>query len=107
VQSLWLKNSKSGRSAWRQYDLNAAVTLVPIIVKKEVRVLVLTRKMDEQIVIQLDGRDVFVRVVAIDRDRVRLGIAAPAEVAIHREEVLRRLETGADHATPSSVRVPA
>jgi carbon storage regulator len=63
-----------------------------VIVKKEVRVLVLTRKMDERIVIQLDDRDVIVQVVAIDRDRVRLGIIAPPEVPIHREEVLRRIE---------------
>ncbi len=72
--------------------------------------LVLTRKLDEQIVIQLDGRNVTVRVVSIDRDRVRLGIVAPADVLIHREEVLRRIETGADGATPSSAtpaRVPA
>jgi carbon storage regulator len=58
-------------------------------------VLVLTRKMDEKIVIQLGDQDVIVRVVAIERDRVRLGIVAPAEVPIHREEVLRRIEIGA------------
>ncbi len=74
--------------------------------------LVLTRKIDEQIVIQLGDQDVVVRVVAIDRDRVRLGIVAPADVAIHREEVVRRIEAtaAADHANPSSAtpdRVPA
>jgi len=63
-----------------------------IIVKKEVRVLVLTRKMDEQIVIQLGDQNVVVQVVAIDRDRVRLGITAPPEVRVHREEVRRRIE---------------
>ena len=63
-----------------------------IIVKKEVRVLVLTRKIDEQIVIQLGDQDVIVQVVAIDRDRVRLGVIAPREVPVHREEVLRRID---------------
>jgi carbon storage regulator len=64
-------------------------------VKKEVRVLVLTRKIDEQIVIQLGIQDVLVRVVAIDRDKVRLGIVAPSEVKVHREEVVRRIEASA------------
>ncbi len=54
--------------------------------------LVLTRKMDEQIVIQLGDQDVIVRVVAIDRDRVRLGFIAPPDVPVHREEVVRRIE---------------
>jgi carbon storage regulator len=63
-----------------------------IIVKKEVRVLVLTRKIDEQIVIQLGDQDVIVQVVAIDCDRVRLGVIAPREVPVHREEVLRRID---------------
>jgi carbon storage regulator len=79
-------------------------------VKKEVRVLVLSRKTDEQIVIQLGDSNVLVRVVAIDGDRVRLGITAPAEVPIHREEVLRRLEAGAGDANPFSAkrhRLPA
>ncbi len=57
--------------------------------------LVLTRKLDEQIVIQLGDLDVMVRVVHIDGDRVRLGIIAPPEVPVHREEVLRRIESHA------------
>jgi carbon storage regulator len=69
-------------------------------VKKEVRVLVLTRKRDEQIVIQLGDQNVVIRVVAIDRDRVRLGIIAPPEVAVHREEVLRRIEACAGSLAP-------
>jgi carbon storage regulator len=63
-----------------------------IIVKKEFRMLVLTRKTDEQIVIQLGDRIVVVQIVAIKGDRVRLGIVAPADVSVHREEVLRRIE---------------
>lgn len=54
--------------------------------------LVLSRKMDEQIVIQLGDQTVVVRVVAIERNRVRLGIVAPPEAPIHREEVLQRIE---------------
>ena len=56
--------------------------------------LVLTRKLGERIVVPHCG--VTVTVVAIDGNRVRLGIAAPDEVAVYREEVWQRL----DHALP-------
>ena len=47
--------------------------------------LVLSRKCDEQIVI---GQDIIVTVVEIRGDKVRLGIEAPTEVPVHRQEVL-------------------
>lgn len=62
--------------------------------------LVLSRKLNEQIVIQVGDIDVIVRVVSIDRDRVRLGVVAPPEVPVHREEVLRRMES-CDSASPA------
>ena len=46
--------------------------------------LVLSRKRDEQIMI---GDDVVVMVVAIEGDRVRLGIEAPRTTPVHRKEV--------------------
>lgn len=51
--------------------------------------LVVSRKRDEAIVI---GADVKVIVVGIDGDRVRLGIQAPANVEVDREEVRERKE---------------
>jgi carbon storage regulator len=53
--------------------------------------LVLTRKKNEQIVITLGTQVVFVRVLEVCRDRVRLGIVAPKAVTIHRDEVARRI----------------
>jgi carbon storage regulator len=51
--------------------------------------LVLSRREGERIVI---GRDIVVEVVECSRGkRVRLGISAPQEVPIHREEVAARL----------------
>jgi carbon storage regulator len=50
--------------------------------------LVLTRKPGEVIVI--DG-GIRVTVVAVKGDRVRIGIAAPPEVRVDREEVHRRV----------------
>jgi carbon storage regulator len=46
--------------------------------------LVLSRKKDEQIMI---GDDISVVVVEIRGDKVRLGIEAPREVSVHRQEV--------------------
>lgn len=46
--------------------------------------LVLTRKKDEVIVI---GDDVRIVVVGIHGDKVRLGVEAPKETAVHRLEV--------------------
>lgn len=46
--------------------------------------LVLSRKKNETIVI---NNDVIVTVVEIRGDKVRLGIVAPKDVAVHREEV--------------------
>ena len=53
--------------------------------------LVLTRRKFEQLVITLGDQTVLVRVIDVGRDRVRLGITAPKEVAIHREEVWERV----------------
>lgn len=46
--------------------------------------MVLSRKAGERIFI---GNDVTITVVLIDRGKVRLGISAPADTAIHREEI--------------------
>lgn len=56
--------------------------------------LVLTRKVGERIHI---GEGIVVTVVRIQNDKVRVGIEAPAQVAIHREEVYRRV-----HALPTT-----
>ncbi len=54
--------------------------------------LVLSRKKDEQLVIRLGEETVFVRILNVNGDRVRLGITAPRSVAVHREEVARRIQ---------------
>lgn len=52
--------------------------------------LVLSRKTDECIVI---NQDIRIRIVSIRGDRVRVGIEAPREVTVHREEVLQSIHT--------------
>src|SRR5262245_5424828 len=53
--------------------------------------LVLTRREMERIFLDLpDGRSIVITVIEIDRGKVRLGIDAPEEIVISREEVRRR-----------------
>jgi carbon storage regulator len=51
--------------------------------------LVLSRKLGERILVP--HCDLAVTVVAIEGNTVRLGISAPAEVGIYREEVWQRV----------------
>lgn len=46
--------------------------------------LVLTRKINQSIVI---GDDIEVTVLAVSRDKIRLGITAPREVPVYRKEI--------------------
>lgn len=50
--------------------------------------LVLTRRTNESIVI---GNDIVVTVLEIKGDQIRLGISAPHEVPVYREELLAAL----------------
>lgn len=50
--------------------------------------LILTRKVSERITI---GPDITVTVLGINGGQVRIGIAAPKHVAVHREEVAERI----------------
>lgn len=49
--------------------------------------LVLTRKIDQGIVI---AGNIYVRILGVERDRVKIGIAAPTEVPVLRQELLDR-----------------
>ncbi len=51
--------------------------------------LVLSRKQDEKIII---GDSITLMVIAIQGDKVRLGIEAPKDVSIHREEVYQAIQ---------------
>jgi carbon storage regulator len=63
--------------------------------------LVLTRKVGESIVIPAQG--LIITVVGVAGTRIRIGIAGPPEVAVHREEVWRRLQSFGAEEPPGGV----
>lgn len=50
-------------------------------------VLVLSRKVNQQIVI---GQDIFLTVISIGGNQVRLGVEAPRHIPVHRQEIAPR-----------------
>jgi carbon storage regulator len=66
-----------------------AVILVVEIVCREAPMLILTRKPGDSIRI---GPNIVVMVMGVNGQQVRLGIQAPRDVTVHREEVHVRIQ---------------
>jgi carbon storage regulator len=62
---------------------------------REITMLVLSRKLGEKIVI---GDNILVTVVKIDRNQIRIGIEAPSDVPVYREEIAPQRLPGATRA---------
>lgn len=58
--------------------------------------LILTRRVGEAVVI---GDDVTITVLAVRGSQVRIGVSAPKELTVHREEIYERIQ----REQPSSV----
>ncbi len=58
--------------------------------KRRSNVLILSRRVGEAIMI---GDDIIIRVMEIG-GQVRLGIIAPREIEVHREEIYQRIKAG-------------
>ena len=70
--------------------------------------LILTRKVDQGIVI---SGNILVRVLGVERDRVKIGISAPGEITVLRQELwhegddgsLERKEKTGNGPTPAGI----
>ncbi|WP_066192275.1 MULTISPECIES: carbon storage regulator CsrA [Gracilibacillus] len=51
--------------------------------------LVLTRKKNQAIQI---GEDIEIKVIGIDGDQIKLGISAPKDVEVHRQEIYQAIQ---------------
>ena len=57
--------------------------------------LILTRRIGEALMV---GNDVSITVLGVKGNQVRLGIDAPKDVAVHREEIFNKIKDGEEES---------
>jgi carbon storage regulator len=64
--------------------------------------LILTRRVGETVMI---GNEVTVTVLGVKGNQVRIGVNAPKDVAVHREEIYERIKREGDQDSRSGIPV--
>jgi|TARA_R100000005_G_scaffold94153_1_gene71349 carbon storage regulator len=59
--------------------------------------LILTRRVGESLMV---GDDITITVLGVKGNQVRIGVNAPKDVAVHREEIYNRIQEGDEAAVP-------
>ncbi|ENJ7584991.1 carbon storage regulator CsrA [Providencia rettgeri] len=60
--------------------------------------LILTRRVSEEIMI---GDDIKIKILGVKGNQVRIGVAAPEDVSVHREEIYQRVLAERNNASAS------
>ncbi|MCK9999337.1 carbon storage regulator CsrA [Providencia rettgeri] len=60
--------------------------------------LILTRRVSEEVMI---GDDIKIKILGVKGNQVRIGVAAPENVSVHREEIYQRILAENSIATAS------
>ena len=75
--------------------VNFQIGSVDSVIHKEDFMLVLSRQSDETIII---GDNIRITIVEVRGDKVRIGIDAPRDVAVHRQEIYDAIRRDAENA---------